>query len=47
MTKFVAVRTEYGCVVCRNIEETDTTITVEVGGSIIENIPKNIVMDYV
>lgn len=47
MTQFVAVHTEGGCVVCRNIKETDTTITVEINGIIIDNIPKNIVINYV
>lgn len=47
MTQFVAVHTESGCFVCRNIAETDTTITVEINGIIIENIPKNIVSNYV
>lgn len=48
MTQFVAVHTEeYGCIICRNIEETDTTITVESNGIIIENIPKSIVIDIV
>ena len=47
MTQFVYVHTENGCIVGRNIEETDTTITVEVGGIIIENISKNIVQNLV
>lgn len=47
MTQFVAIHTEEGCFVCRNIEESDTTITVEINGIIIENVPKSIVINYV
>lgn len=46
MKQFVAVHTDDGCIICKNIEETDTTITVEVGDYIIECIPKDIVTDY-
>lgn len=47
MTQFVVVHTEDGCIVCRNIYETDETITVEVDGIIITDIPKSIVENYV
>lgn len=47
MTKFVVLHTNDGCVVCNNISETNKTITIEVGGYIIEDVPKNIVTDYV
>lgn len=47
MTKFVVLHTDEGCIICQNVVETDTAITVKVADVIIEDVPKNIVTNYV
>lgn len=47
MTQYVTIHAYDGCIICKNISENDTTITVEVNDCIIEDIPKDIVTDYV